>query len=202
MFAGLLSHLDSTPESVEKARLNLLRLLQERSLCYGSFILSSGERSDYYLDVRVTSLSADGLALITYLLWNQLNRLPEELANLEGVAGPSVGADPIVSGVSLLSYWLGKPLQAAYIRKAEKKHGTSKQVEGPLRAGQRVVLLEDVITTGGSSLQALQALRRHGCQVSHLCCLVLRSEKGKRTVEEKGQVQVSSIFTAAQLLGK
>jgi orotate phosphoribosyltransferase len=191
--------IDISSESIKETKNKLKEILREESLFEGDFLLASGKRSNYYLDTRLTSLSPKGLYLISVLIWDIISKKDTQI---HGVAGPSIGADPIISGVSFFSQIMGNPLKAGLIRKENKAHGTAKLVEGPIKRGENVVLLEDVVTSGGSSLKALYALREHGCKVDELICLVLRDENGKALLENEGGIKVTALFTAEELLKK
>ncbi|MDX1919738.1 MAG: orotate phosphoribosyltransferase [Candidatus Caenarcaniphilales bacterium] len=188
---------DFSNSSLKKAKARLAELLQENSLFKGNFVLASGQQSNYYLDARLTTLTGEGVTLASFLIWSMIQPV---LNQIQGVAGPSIGADPIVSGVSMLSFLAGHPLKAGYIRKESKAHGRNKLVEGPLQRNENVIVLEDVVTTGVSSLKAVNSLRENGCIVNHLICLVLREEVGKALLEKEGNLQVHYLFTADELL--
>jgi orotate phosphoribosyltransferase len=190
--------LDLSTSAIQNHKNRLAQLLIEKSIFKGDFVLASGQKSNYYLDTRLTTLSAEGVTLISYLIWAIIQPVRAEI---QGVAGPSIGADPIVSGVSQLSYLAGHPLKAGYIRKENKGYGRGRLIEGPIERGENVIVLEDVITTGTSSLKAVNALRDHGCNVEHLICLVLREEIGKNLLEKEGGLKVHSLFNAQELLG-
>ncbi|MDJ0626379.1 MAG: orotate phosphoribosyltransferase [Candidatus Caenarcaniphilales bacterium] len=189
--------LDFSQGTISKARARLAEILKEQSIFRGNFVLASGQKSDYYLDARRTTLSPEGVSLVSYLI---LSMVQPTIKNVDGIAGPSIGADPIVSGVSQMSYLSGKPLKAGYIRKEVKKHGRNKMVEGPLEKNDNVILLEDVVTTGTSSLQALNSLKKHGCNVNHVISIILREEIGKELLEIEGKIQFHYIYRASELL--
>lgn len=189
--------LDFSTLSIKNARARLTEILKENSIFRGNFVLASGQKSDYYLDARRTTLSAEGIALVSYLFFGMLQPV---LEGIHAVAGPSIGADPIVTGVSQMSYLLGHPLKAGYIRKEAKAHGRNKLVEGPIERNDEVILLEDVVTTGTSSLKALNSLREHGCKVNHAISLILREDIGKNLLESEGNVKFHYIYTANELL--
>ncbi|MFN5540621.1 MAG: orotate phosphoribosyltransferase [Candidatus Melainabacteria bacterium] len=195
-FQGILKP-DISQAAFEDYREELKRLLKKQSVFLGDFVLASGQKSNYYLDTRLTTLSAEGIAVISHLIWSIIQPILNEI---DGIAGPSSGADPIVSGVSQLSYFAGHPLKAGYVRKESKGYGRARLVEGPIESGNSILALEDVITTGTSSLRAVQALRSHGCKVDHLICLVLREDSGAELLEQEGKLKVHSIFKASELI--
>src|SRR5512147_608555 len=155
----------------------LIELLRERSFERRRVILASGKESDFFIDCKQTILTAEGHALVGELMFDALGQLPQ----CEAVGGVELGGCPLASAVSLVSFQQGRPLPALYVRKAQKDHGTGKLVEGDLsiRPGMPVVLLEDVITTGGSSLRAVSALTQAGVSVVGIVALVDRLEGGR-----------------------
>jgi orotate phosphoribosyltransferase len=141
-------------------RPRLTELFQEQALKRGEFTLSSGKKSSYYLDGRLITLHAEGLRLIATGILDSLRDM-----EFSAVGGMSIGADPIVGGVLTLAAERGRPLVGFLVRKEAKEHGTKRLVEGPVQPGSKVVIVEDVITTGGSSLQAIDRVQEIGCTV-------------------------------------
>ncbi|MDX1917583.1 MAG: orotate phosphoribosyltransferase [Candidatus Caenarcaniphilales bacterium] len=186
---------DNPQNHAKKER--LLGLLRDQAVLKGDFTLASGAKSSFYLDTRLVTLSSEGINLISELIFERIKPL---LGELQGVAGPTMGADPLVTGVSMYSFVMGSPLKAGYVRKAVKDHGCGRQVEGPIKPGEHVLVLEDVITSGRSSLQAIDALRKAGMVVNHLLCLVLREDSGKDFLEEEAKLKVDYLFRAVELL--
>ena len=158
----------------------LLTILARQSYKEGKFILVSGKESNFYLDGKMTSLDAEGATIISILFLRMLKD------NISSVGGISVGADPLSSGVSQVGFLLGKKLNAFYVRKEPKKHGTSKWIEGPLKASETVAILEDVVTTGGSSQKAIEKVTEFGCKVEQVLAVVDRNEGGKETFKKQG----------------
>jgi orotate phosphoribosyltransferase len=151
----------------------LLELLARRAYRRGRFTLASGRTSEHYLNCKPVTLSGPGLLLTARLLLSRLE--PESVA----VAGLTLGADPLVSGVALLAAQAGRELDALIVRKQAKGHGTGAWLEGPLPpAGARVTVLEDVVTSGGSSLKAVRQLRQAGYRVDRVVTIVDRQEGG------------------------
>lgn len=169
-------------DAVRRAR--LVELLRERSFERRRVILASGRESDFFIDCKQTALTAEGHAVIGELMLAALDDLPP----CDAVGGVELGGCPLASAVSLTSFQRGRPLPALYVRKARKDHGTTKLVEGDksMSPGIRVALLEDVITTGGSSLKAVETLREAGATVTGLVALVDREEGGAETIREAG----------------
>lgn len=167
-------------EGTEKLKDKLLSILASQSYKEGKIILASGKESNYYIDGKMTTLDALGGTLVSVLFLRMLKD------NVSCIGGLSVGADPLASGVSQIGYLLGKKITAFYVRKEPKKHGTSKWIEGPLKAGEKVAILEDVVTTGGSSLKAIEKIIEFGCKVEQVIALVDRNEGGREAFKEKG----------------
>ncbi len=168
----------------EKRRQRLIELLRERSFARKRVILASGRESDFFIDCKQTVLTAEGHALVGELMFEALAELPE----CDAVGGVELGGCPLASAVSLVSHQHGRDLPALYVRKAQKDHGSAKLVEGDksLFPGIRVMLLEDVVTTGGSSLRAVEALKKAGASVVGILALVDREEGGAETIGEAG----------------
>jgi orotate phosphoribosyltransferase len=179
----------------------LLSLLARTSFRLGQFKLSSGGTSDYYIDCRTTTLHAEGGRLTGHSV---LELLEENRIEAEAVGGLTLGADPIVSNVATASAWraLSNPaaplLHGFLVRKAEKQHGTARRIEGFCREGARVVIVDDVCTTGASTINAIEAAREAGMIVAAVVCIVEREEaNGRPAVEAATQgVPFLSLFTA------
>jgi orotate phosphoribosyltransferase len=165
-------------------RERFLAILKEKSYERKKVVLSSGKESDFYIDCKQATLHPEGAALTGRLLCGMLERggMPE------AVGGITLGADPIVTAVSLTSVLRGSPIPAFIIRKEPKKHGTSQWIEGMknLRPGMRVAIVEDVVTTGASTLRAIERAEGAGLVVSRVLCLVDRNEGGAEFLAEKG----------------
>ena len=173
----------------------LIRLLATRSARRGKFTLASGRQSTLYIDARLTTMSPDGLVLIGALGFARI----QEHWTADSVGGLTLGADPISYAISYASATTHAPLQAFTVRKEAKAHGTGKLIEGPFRAGDRTVIIEDVITTGASALKAVSAVERAGGLVVGVLALVDREEGGRETIEASG-IAVISIVKAQDLL--
>ena len=182
----------------EKKRARLIELLRERSFERKKVILASGKESDFFIDCKQTILTAEGHALSGELLFELIRELPAP----EAVAGVELGGCPLASAVSLVSFQRGRDLPAFYVRKAQKDHGSAKLVEGDrsLRPGIRVALLEDVITTGGSSLKAVDALKAVGAEVVGIAALVDRLEGGAETIRARG-IPLLSLASRKDFMG-
>jgi orotate phosphoribosyltransferase len=169
----------------------LLSLLAERSARRGQFTLASGRQSTLYIDARLTTMSPDGLALIGPLA---LERIVQAGWDVDAIGGLTLGADPVSYAVAYASASTTRPLRAFTVRKEAKTHGTGRLIEGPFREGDRVVVIEDVITTGGSALRAVEAIRTAGGVVVGVLALVDREEGGREALESAGL----SVVTLAQ----
>lgn len=161
----------------------LLTLLAERSARRGHFTLASGRQSTLYIDARLTTMSPDGLALIGPL---GLDLLQESGWQVDAIGGLTLGADPVSYAIAYASAVAGKPLRAFTVRKEAKTHGTGRLIEGPFRKGDRVAVIEDVITTGGSAMRAAELIRAAGGVVAGVLALVDREEGGRKVLEEAG----------------
>jgi orotate phosphoribosyltransferase len=175
-------------------RQRLFELLSERSFERRRVTLASGRQSDFFIDCKQTMLTAEGHVLAGELMFELLDGLPA----CRAVAGVELGGCPLASAVSLVSFQRARPLDAFYVRKAQKDHGTARLVEGDksLRPGLPVVLLEDVVTTGGSSLKAVDVLRRAGAEVVGIAALVDRKEGGAENLQQ-ANIPMVSLFTKA-----
>lgn len=191
----------------------LLELLAERSFRLGEFKLSSGGTSDYYIDCRTTTLHADGARLSGRVV---LDRIKQRGWSPQAIGGMTLGADPIVTAVSLLS---AQTVQTRFparskdfdrapyfihgflVRKAEKAHGTARRIEGFQEKGAKVVIVDDVCTTGASTIGAIEAAREAGMTVIGVICLVEREEAGGRANVEKaaGNAEFIAIYKASEI---
>jgi orotate phosphoribosyltransferase len=164
-------------------------LLRDRSVEHRRVVLASGRESDFFVDCKQAVLTAEGHALVGGLMFDALASLPP----CDAVAGVELGGCPLASAVSLVSFQRGRPLDALYVRKEVKDHGSKKLVEGDrsLRAGLRVVVLEDVVTTGGSTLKAVAKLASVGAVVVGVVAIVDRLEGGRAAIEAAGLPLVS-----------
>ena len=179
---------------MSSARAELLRLLAEKSFRLGNFKLSSGASSDYYVDCRTTTLDAQGARLTGEVF---LDAIRGQGWRADAIGGLTLGADPIVVAVAVVS----GSLNGFLVRKAEKQHGTAQRIEGFQRKGARVVIVDDVCTTGASTVQAIEAARQFGFEVIGVMCLVEREEAGGRKDVERcaAPAKFVSIFTASDV---
>jgi orotate phosphoribosyltransferase len=172
----------------------LKRILIAESLLRGDFVLASGQRSSFYLDVRRTSLHPEGSALCAEMLLSELEDL-----ELDGVGGPVLGAAPLVGALAAESFRRGRPLPTFLVRREPKGHGTAKLIEGHFQPGQTVALIEDVVTTGSSVLRALAVARGEGATVARVACVVDREQGGAEAFAEH-EVEYRRLFTASELM--
>lgn len=172
-------------------RQDLLSLLASKSFRLGEFKLSSGGTSDYYIDCRTTTLDAKGARLTGQVFFDEIRQRGWKP---QAIGGLTMGADPIVVAAAVVS----GELQGFLVRKAEKQHGTGQRIEGFREKGARVAIVDDVCTTGASTIQAIEVAREFGFQVVGVMCLVEREEaKGRRSVENAAaSAPFVSIFTA------
>jgi orotate phosphoribosyltransferase len=171
------------------------RLVLNRSVKRGHFVLASGRTSTFYIDCRLTTMSAEGLVLIGRL---GLGALREAGWAPTSVGGLTMGADPVAYAIAAASVSAAPIVDAFSVRKEAKAHGTGRRVEGNFAAGDRVVVVEDVITTGGSALKAIEAIREEGGEVLGILAVVDREEGGRATLEAAGW-KVTALTTATRL---
>jgi orotate phosphoribosyltransferase len=178
------------------ARVQLLSMLAEKSFRLGEFKLSSGGTSDYYIDCRLTTLDATGALLTGQVVLEEIHR--QGWWQADAIGGLTMGADPIVVATSVISAQQGKPIPGFLVRKAEKTHGTGQRIEGFRQKPARVVIVDDVCTTGASTIQAIEAAREFGFEITGVLCLVERQEAGGRANVEKAAApaQFVALFTA------
>jgi orotate phosphoribosyltransferase len=178
----------------EAHRAALCRLLQERALLRGDFVLSSGQRSSYYLDARLVTLSAQGGGLVGEAFLDLIRPSAPH-----AVAGLTLGADPIVTAIAVVSGQRGEPVDGLIVRKEQTAHGTSKRIEGPWRDGLRIAIVEDTMTTGDSALQAARAVTEAGGTVCGVFGLVDRQQGAREAVESAGY-PFAALFTIDDIL--
>jgi orotate phosphoribosyltransferase len=174
----------------------LAELLALRSARRGHFVLASGRTSELYIDARLTTMSPEGLATIGPAA---LSAIRASWGTIDAVGGLTLGADPIAYAIAYASTLAPPPVRAFSVRKEAKTHGTTRQVEGPLRDGDRIVIIEDVITTGGSALRAVEVLRTHDVQILGVLALVDREEGGREAIEGSG-LQVVALTRASEII--
>ncbi len=190
----------------ESARLR--ELIRERSYREGDFTLASGKKSGFYIDMKATTLSAEGAFLLGRLSYDLIKRFAATRfpaapgSGVQGVGGLTMGADPIATAVSLSAYAQGADWPAFIVRKETKGHGTGRFVEGRenLPAGAKVVVLEDVVTTGGSSILAIERLRAEGYDPVAVLTVVDREEGGEAALKATG-LEFLRLLTISEIRG-
>jgi len=170
-------------------RQKLIEIVGEQALQFGQFTLASGKEASYYLDCRKVTLDAQGAKLIAT---GMLELMADDMPELVG--GMAIGADPITGAILSLAGTRDLPLRGIIVRKESKKHGTGKFVEGPFVEGEHVVIVEDVVTTGGSSLLAIERCEAVGLKVERVLAIVDRLEGGRKAFAERGY-QLTSLLT-------
>lgn len=173
----------------------LEELLLARSVRHGDFVLASGQRSSFYIDCRLTTMSAEGMVLIGR---EGLRAIRQAAWKASAVGGLTLGADPVAYAIAAASWAEGPPLEAFTVRKEPKQHGTQRLIEGNFAAGATVVVVEDVITSGSSALRAIEAVLAEGGRVAGVLAVVDRQQGGRETLEAEGY-EVRALTTAAAL---
>ncbi len=188
-----ISHSSLATANTDTLRQILLDLIVKYAYVEGDFTLSSGAKSSYYINCKQVTLRAEGALALGRLL---LNLLPDDTS---AVAGLTLGADPMVSAVSVVSAYENNPLPALIIRKQPKGHGTKAYIEGPsLAKGAKVVVLEDVVTTGGSALTAVERLQDAGYEVTQILSLVDREQGGGELYQSK-DIKFTALFSIKEI---
>lgn len=177
----------------------LLQIIKEKSYEKKDVILASGKKSDFYIDCRQTTLHPEGAYLVGKILYEMIK---DSGFKIEAVGGPTMGADPIATAVSVVSQLEGNPLPAFIVRKEPKKHGLGQWIEGKknLAKGAKVAIVEDVVTTGGSSVQAVKRAEEEGLKVVAVFAVVDREEGGAEKIREAGY-EFKAIFTKRDVVG-
>jgi len=188
----------------DQARRELLELLKKKSVFHGEFTLASGARSNYYFDCRLTTFDPKGAWLIGQLM-HSLIRKEEAVRKLsvDAVGGLTMGADPVALAVAMFSLFAddAKPLQTFSVRKTPKAHGQTKLIEGNFKEGDTVVVLDDVVTRGESTITAINTVLKEGGKIPFVAVLVDRQEGGREKIEAMGY-RVVSLFHRGELLGE
>lgn len=177
---------------MDEKKSKLLDLIKSRVI-HSDVILSSGKKSNYYVDGKYVSLSSEGAYLIGNIFFDLLKN-----KNIDAVGGLEMGAVPICGAIAAISYLKGHPIQTFVVRKNPREHGLKKEIEGPVKKGDRVIIVEDVTTTGQSVLKTIEKCQKNGLIVLGVIVLFDRLEGAKERVEEKG-IKFESIFSKADL---
>lgn len=173
----------------------LRRLLLERSVRHGDFVLASGQHSSYYIDCRLSTMSAEGMVLIGRM---GLAAVKAAGWRPRAIGGLTMGADPVAYAIAAASHGGDHPIDAFSVRKEAKGYGTGQQIEGNFRAGDEVVVVEDTITTGGSAKRAIAAVQAAGGRVAGVLAVVDREQGGREALESSG-TKVVTLTTASHL---
>ena len=181
---------------MQSEKLRLLKILREKSVSYGNITLSSGKTSSYYVDSKLTTFDPEGFCLVGKLVLEIIKDKDEEIS---AVGGLTMGADPIAISTIVAAFNEKHALKGFSVRKKPKSHGKGKLIEGNLDIKDKVVILDDVITTGSSTIKAIEAVREFGCNIIMVVTLVDRREGGTEKIEKLGY-DVHTIFTIDDLL--
>ncbi len=184
-------------DSPEVLKRQLIDMILERSFQFSeepTFQLVSGKKSQYYFNCKATTLHPEGMVLIGRIGFERIRTLAPH-----GVGGLTLGADPLAYAVSFQSALADAPIETFIVRKEAKKHGLMRKIEGNVKAGDRVVVLDDVVTTGGSTLQAVEAAQAAGFEVVRILTLVDRQEGGRENIEKTG-IPFESILTREEVM--
>lgn len=179
---------------LKKLKAKLLTLLKKEALKKGKFVLSSGKTSNYYLDGRIITLTPEGAYLVAAIILELIKD-----SKINAIGGPTLGADPIAGAIAAISHVNNIPLKIFIVRKVAKEHGMQRQIEGPaLNKGDNAILVDDVATTGGSLIEAKEALDKIGVSCEKAIVIVDRSEGAKENLAKAG-LKLESIFTVEDL---
>lgn len=185
--------------SMETMKRRLVELIIERTFRFTeepTFKLASGAMSSYYFNCKPTTLNAEGMYLTGNLLFDLIKK--RKSWNAKGVGGLTLGADPLANAIAYTSYLKGEPLESFVVRKEPKKHGTMLWIEGNVKKGDRVVIVEDVITTGGSTIKAIDRAKKSGLRILGVVVFIDRQEGGKEAIEAMG-VPVTALLTREEI---
>jgi orotate phosphoribosyltransferase len=177
-------------ETMTELEERLLEVLKERSFKRGHFQLASGGTSDYYIDGKMTEVHSEGAYLIGEVIYERTKDL-----DIDAIGGLQVGAVPLTTAAVICYHHHGRPMEGFWVREEIKTHGTQKRVEGGLRKGSRVVIVDDVFTKGGSALKAVEAAREFGCEVVLVLALVDRLQGAEELFQRNGIVNYQAVFT-------
>jgi len=178
-----------------QAKSQLLSLLREKSVFHGDFVLSSGAKSSYYVDCRLTTLDAEGAWLVGQVMHSLIQtEAAARGVRINSVGGLTMGADPMAVAIGMYSFHVkdAPPLRTFIVRKAAKAHGQAKLIEGNFKRGDTVVVIDDVVTRGDSTISAINAVEKEGGKVAFVAVLVDRQEGGRQKIEGLGHPVVSA----------
>lgn len=172
----------------------LAQLIRDKALKFGDFTLASGKKATYYLDCRQVTLDAQGAKLIGEGMLSLIDPAGDGSSLPPLVGGMAIGADPITAAILTIAGSRGQALRGVMVRKEPKGHGRGKQVEGPYESGEELVIVEDVVTTGGSSLKAIELCEAEGLKVNRVLAIIDRMEGGREAFAAKGY-ELTTLFT-------
>ena len=178
-------------------KLRLIEIVLEKSFQYRDnppFTLASGKQSNYYFNCKPTTMDPEGMNLIGKVLFGMLQDAP-----ITAAGGLTLGADPIANALSVISFQEGKPIKSFTVRKETKDHGTKSKIEGTLKQGERIVVLDDVITTGGSTITAIEAVREAGLVIDRVIAFIDREEGGRENIL-KYVDRVDAVLTRTEVM--
>ncbi len=183
--------------SIEKKKERLAKIIIERSFKYSEdppFTLASGKKSNYYFNCKPTTLDPEGMNLIGEIIFDLLKN-----DDVTAAGGLTLGADPIANAVSVISFQKGKPIKSFIVRKDVKEHGTKSAVEGNVSAGEKVIIIDDVITTGASTITAIEQAQKAGLIVAKVVALIDREEGGRENILRYIK-DIDAVFTRTQIM--
>ncbi len=183
--------------TIDEMKERLGEIILERSFKYSEnppFTLASGRQSNYYFNCKPTTLDPEGMNLIGSIIFDMIRD-----SSITAAGGLTLGADPIANALSVISYQKGKPIKSFIVRKDVKDHGTKSAIEGSVKAGDRVLIIDDVITTGGSTITAIEQARKAGLVVDRVITLIDREEGGRENIH-KHVDNIQSILTRTEIM--
>ena len=183
-------------EKIDDLKERLKKIIKEKAIFFKEVKLSSGKKSNYYIDGKLITLSPEGIYLISKIIFEMIKD-----QNIDAIGGLTIGADPIVSGVSLISFIEKKPIYAFIVRSSQKEHGMGKLIEGNIQKNWNVAIVDDVVTTGSSLLKSIEAVENYGAKIKKVICIVDRKEGASQAIEKKGY-KLDAIFTKDELIEK
>ncbi len=191
-----MQNLKKKMEKIDDLKERLKKIIKEKAVVYKEVKLSSGKKSNYYIDGKLITLSPEGIYLVSKIIFEMIKD-----QNIDAIGGLTIGADPIVSGVSLISFIEKKPIYAFIVRSSQKEHGMGKLIEGNIQKNWNVAIVDDVVTTGSSLLKSIEAVESYGAKIKKVICIVDRKEGASQAIEKKGY-KLDAIFTKDELLEK
>ena len=183
--------------TIDDMKERLGEIILERSFKYSDnppFTLASGRQSNYYFNCKPTTLDPEGMNLIGAIIFDMVKE-----SSITAAGGLTLGADPIANALSVISYQKGKPIKSFIVRKDVKNHGTKSAIEGSVKAGESVLIIDDVITTGGSTITAIEQARQAGLIVERVITLIDREEGGRENIQKHVE-NIQSVLTRTEIM--